>query len=329
MGNIENKISIIVPIYNVANNLHRCIDNILSQTYMELEVVLVDDGSPDHSGSICDEYAKNDNRIKVIHKLNGGSASARNAGLSVATGDYITFVDGDDWIENDGIEKMMLCAETTGSDIVIADFTIEQSDGCCSVSKEGFSNPDATELMKAMMTGKLHGSNCNKIYRRSLIVANDIHFIDGADYTEDLAFNIKLLTLTNKIVYLPIAYYHYCIYDNSMSHTQASPGVMRRKDLQKVTNVADFSNWLYSKGVGKQVEKELNYCKLIAKMPFLAVVNRRSCLRWCALFPEANKAIWENDRLPLTYKLELQLLRIKWINLFVWIQKMKIKLAKR
>lgn len=329
MGNIENKISIIVPIYNVANNLHRCIDNILSQTYMELEVVLVDDGSTDSSGSICNEYAKNDYRIKVIHKCNGGSASARNAGLSVATGDYITFVDGDDWIENEGLEKMMLYAETTDADIVMADFTIEQSDGSCSVRKEGFRNPDATELMKAMMTGKLHGSNCNKIYRRSLIVANDIHFIDGADYTEDLAFNIKLLTLTNKIVYLPIAYYHYCISDNSMSHTQASPDVMRRKDLQKVKNVTDFSNWLYSKGVGKQVEKELNYCKLIAKMPFLAVVNKRSCLRWCAIFPEANKAIWENDRLPLTYKLELQLLRIKWINLFVWIQKMKIKLAKR
>ena len=323
---MENKISIIVPIYNVANNLHRCIDSILSQTYMELEVILVDDGSIDESATICDEYAIQSRLIKVIHKKNGGSASARNAGISVATGDYITFVDGDDWIENDGIEKMMLCAETTDSDIVMADFTIEQSDGSCSVRKEGFCNPDATELMKAMMTGKLHGSNCNKIYRRSLIVANDIHFIDGADYTEDLAFNIKLLTLTNKIVYLPIAYYHYCIYDNSMSHTQASPDMARRKDLQKVTNVTDFSNWLYSKGIGKQVEKELNYCKLITKMPFLGVVTRRSCLRWCALFPEADKAIWENDRLSISYKLELQLLRMRCLWLFIWIQKIKLKL---
>lgn len=318
-----------MPIYNIEASLSRCVDSIKNQTCHNWELILVDDGSTDSSGSICDEYAKNDNRIKVIHKLNGGSASARNAGLNAATGDFITFIDADDWIENDGIEKMMLCAKTTGADIVMSDFTIELSNGACSVRKEGFCNPDATELMKAMMTGKLHGSNCNKIYRRSLIVANDIHFIDGADYTEDLAFNIKLLTLTNKIVYLPIAYYHYCIYDNSMSHTQASPDMMRRKDLQKVTNVTDFSNWLYSKGVGTKVEKELNYCKLIAKMPFLAEVNRRSCLRWCAIFPEANRAIWENDRLPLSYKLELQLLRIKWINLFVWIQNLKIKLAKR
>lgn len=324
--NYMQKISAIIPLYNVEKHIRRCVESILAQTYKNWELILVDDGSPDHSGSICDEYARIDNRIKVIHKCNGGSASARNAGLSVAIGDYITFVDGDDWIENNGIEKMMQCAEATDADIVMADFTIEQSDGSCTVRKEGFGNPDAIELMKAMMTGKLHGSNCNKIYRRSLIVANDIHFIDSADYTEDLAFNIKLLTLTNKIAYRPIAYYHYCIYDNSMSHTQASPDVMRRKDLQKVTNVEDFSNWLYSKGLGKQVEKELNYCKLITKMPFLRVVTRRSCLRWCAIFPEADKAIWENDRLPVSYKLELQLLRMKCLWLFIGIQKIKLLL---
>ena len=320
------EISLIVPIYNLEAYLSRCVGSIKNQTYQNWELILVDDGSPDNSGSICEEYAKNDKRIIVIHKQNGGSASARNAGLNAATGDYITFIDADDWIENDGLEKMMLCAETTDADIVMADLTIEQSDGSCSVRKEGFGNPDAIELMKAMMIGKLHGSNCNKIYRRSLIVANDIHFIDGADYTEDLAFNIKLLTLTNKIAYLPIAYYHYCIYDNSMSHLQTSPDVMRMKDLQKVTNVADFSNWLYSKGVGKQVEKEMNYCKLIAKMPFLGVVTRRSCLRWYSVFPEANNAIWENDRLPVSYKLELQLLRMKCLGLFIWIQKLKLLL---
>lgn len=323
------KNSVIIPTYNVEKHIRRCVESILAQTYENWELILVDDGSPDNSGTICDEYAMIDNRIKVIHKCNGGSASARNAGLSVATGDYITFVDGDDWIESDGIYKMMQCAETTGADIVMADFTIEQSDDSCSVRKEGFCNPDATELIKALMTGKLHGSNCNKIYRRSLIVANDIHFIDGADFTEDLAFNIKLLTLTNKIVYLPIAYYHYCIYDNSMSHSTVDPDSARKKDLQKVVNIKDVSRYLDVIGYTPRVEKELNYCKLIAKMPFLAVVNKRSCLRWCAVFPEANKAIWENDRLPLTYKLELQLLRLKWINLFVWIQNLKIKLAKR
>ena len=323
------KLSIIIPIYNVECYLHDCVNSILSQTYQNCELILVDDGSPDGCGKICDEYAGKDHRVKVIHKSNGGSASARNAGLSIATGDYITFVDGDDWIEYDGYEKMMRCAEETDSDIVMSDFTIQKADGTCSIRKEGFNNPNSVELIKAMMTGGLHGSNCNKIYRRSLVTENDIHFIDGADYTEDLAFNIKLLTLTTKIAYLPIAYYHYCIYDSSMSHAMVDPDKARKKDLQKVVNLTEVSKYLESIGYSAKVEKELNYCKLIAKMPFLAVVNKRSCLRWCALFPESNKAIWENDRLPLSYKFELQLLRLKLVNLFVWIQKLKIKLAKR
>lgn len=321
-------ISVIIPIYNVEKHVRRCIESISAQTYKNWELILVDDGSPDRSGTVCDEYAKKDKRINVVHKVNGGSASARNAGLRVAMGDYITFVDGDDWIESDAFERMMLCAKETGADIVMSDFTIDKS-GSSSVSKQGAVDIDATEIIKAMMTGKLHGSNCNKIYRRSLVSENNIHFIDGADYTEDLAFNIKLLTLTTKIVYLPIAYYHYCIYDNSMSHATVDPGKARKKDLQKVVNVTDISNWLQSKGLYYEYKDALNYCKLIAKMPFLAVVNKRSCLRWCAIFPEANKAIWQNDRLPLSYKLELQLLRLKWINLFVCIQKLKIKIAKR
>lgn len=324
------KISIVVPIYNIEASLSRCVDSIKNQIYKNWELILVDDGSPDGCGTICDEYAENDHRIRVIHKQNGGSASARNAGLSIATGDYITFVDGDDWIENEGYEKMLRCAMETDSDIVMSNFTIQKADGTCSVRKEGFDKPNSVELIKAMMTGRLHGSNCNKIYRRSLVEENDIHFIDGADYTEDLAFNIKLLTLTTKVAYVPIAYYHYCIYDNSMSHRQVSSDNMRKKDLQKVTNVMDISNWLKVNGCWMdKIEHELNYCKLIAKMPFLSVVTKRSCLRWCALFPESNKAIMENDRLSFTYKLELQLLRMRCISLFVWLQGLKNTLLRR
>ncbi|OUQ56652.1 hypothetical protein B5E58_10530, partial [Tyzzerella sp. An114] len=97
---MENKkISVIVPIYNVEKYLNRCVDSIINQTYKNLEIILVDDGSPDNCGKICDEYAKKDNRIKVVHKENGGVSSARNVGLNIATGDYIGFVDGDDWID--------------------------------------------------------------------------------------------------------------------------------------------------------------------------------------------------------------------------------------
>lgn len=97
------KISIIVPVYNVEKYLRKCIDSILNQTFKDFELILIDDGSTDESGKICDEYNLKDNRIKVIHKENGGLSSARNAGLDIAQGEYIGFVDSDDWIESDQI----------------------------------------------------------------------------------------------------------------------------------------------------------------------------------------------------------------------------------
>ena len=99
------KISVIVPIYKVEKYLARCVDSIINQTYKNLEIILVDDGSPDGCGAMCDEYAKKDERIKVIHKENGGLSSARNAGLDIATGDYIAFVDSDDRLSSDAYEK--------------------------------------------------------------------------------------------------------------------------------------------------------------------------------------------------------------------------------
>ena len=95
------KISVIIPVYNVSQYLHRCVDSVINQTYSDLEIILVDDGSPDDCPIICDEYSKKDARVKVIHKPNGGLSSARNAGLDIATGEYVGFVDSDDWIEED------------------------------------------------------------------------------------------------------------------------------------------------------------------------------------------------------------------------------------
>ena len=101
------KISIIVPVYNVEEYIHRCIDSILAQTFTDFELILVNDGSHDQCGKICDEYAENDSRIKVIHKKNGGLSDARNAGLEIAQGEYIGFVDSDDYIEHDMYEKLI------------------------------------------------------------------------------------------------------------------------------------------------------------------------------------------------------------------------------
>ena len=115
-------ISVIVPIYKVEKYLHKCIDSILAQTYTNLEIILVDDGSPDNCGKICDEYAAKDSRIKVIHQPNGGLSAARNAGLDIATGDYIGFVDSDDYIAPDMYEKLYNALVKNDADMAICDY---------------------------------------------------------------------------------------------------------------------------------------------------------------------------------------------------------------
>ena len=117
-----SKVSIVVPIYNVEKYLEQCIDSIINQTLKDIEIILVDDGSPDNCPQICDDYAKKDSRIKVVHKKNGGLSSARNAGIEVATGDYIGFVDSDDYIELDMYEKMYSIAIENNVDFVMSDY---------------------------------------------------------------------------------------------------------------------------------------------------------------------------------------------------------------
>jgi len=113
-------VSVIVPVYNVEEYLGRCVDSILAQTYTNLEVILVDDGAKDSSGAICDEYAARDARVRVIHKENGGLSSARNAGIDAAKGDWLEFVDSDDWIEPDAVESMLTLALEHRTELVVA-----------------------------------------------------------------------------------------------------------------------------------------------------------------------------------------------------------------
>ncbi len=115
---MNQKISVIVPIYKVENYLHRCVDSIINQTYTNLEIILVDDGSPDNCPMICDKYVKKDSRIRVIHKKNGGLSDARNAGINIATGEYIGFVDSDDYISLHFYQRLMNVMKVSDSDIV-------------------------------------------------------------------------------------------------------------------------------------------------------------------------------------------------------------------
>lgn len=126
-------VSVIIPVYNVEKYLRECLDSVLAQTYKDLEVILVDDGSSDNSGAICDEYAERDSRFRVIHKKNGGQATARNIGVSVSHGKYIYYLDSDDYLSSDAIEKLVRCADETDADIIAFDavsFSEDDVDWC-------------------------------------------------------------------------------------------------------------------------------------------------------------------------------------------------------
>ena len=199
-------VSIIVPIYKVEDYIRECIDSILAQTYPDFELILVDDGSPDDCGRICDDYAKRDNRIKVVHKVNGGGSSARNAGLEVAKGEWIMHVDGDDWIEPDMIESLIEAAQATGADLVFGDFTK------CGPYAGYYKLPTwSSDKIKSMskyiayMMTTIWGS----IAKRSLYADHSLKSPEGISYCEDFHLIVRLCHFAKKVVNVHRPFYHY------------------------------------------------------------------------------------------------------------------------
>ena len=186
--------TIIVPVYNVEHYLQRCIESVLTQSYRDFELILVDDGSKDNSGTICDEYAKKDNRVRVFHKENEGVSSARNVGLDEAEGEYITFVDSDDYLLPTALLNIQNVLNKT--DAVLYLFDYQQND---TPSRLPFGEMlSKEEFIKAVLTYKLQTSPWAKIYRRSLL--NGVQFNPALVIGEDLLFNFEyVMQLNNDI----------------------------------------------------------------------------------------------------------------------------------
>ena len=202
----EGKISVIIPVYKVEEYLPRCLDSVLGQTHTDLEIILIDDGSPDNSGKLCDQYAAKDDRIKVIHKENGGVSSARNAGLDAATGDYIGFVDSDDWIEPDMYAFLLENAVAYDADISMcaAYFYHEGKQLPIECSANTYCI-DRVEAKKRTVLGGMF--IWDKLYKAELI--KDVRYDTTYDCSEDLLFVYQALNKLNKAVISDIPKYHY------------------------------------------------------------------------------------------------------------------------
>ena len=227
-------ISVIVPIYKVEQYLKKCLDSVCAQTYQELEIILVDDGSPDNCGAICDDYAKRDARIQVLHKQNAGLGLARNSGLEVATGKYVIFVDSDDWMELDMVETLVRAAQQHSAEMVICGYRVVPQSGIpreCPVCKSTERYEGAEQILPQILAPIVGPKWINgaedvqemcvwtNLYSVDLIREYNLRFVNEREFlSEDFFFNISYITKAKTIVRVPELLYCYRYNETSLSN---------------------------------------------------------------------------------------------------------------
>ena len=218
---LQPLITVIVPVYKVEDCLERCVSSIRNQTYTNLEIVLVDDGSPDRSGELCDTLAKQDARIRVIHKENGGLSSARNAGLNIAKGEYVGFVDSDDWVDKEMYETLYALLTENDAQIAACGLQCDYADGKTSWFNPKYPGENKTELFltqdalrEVTYSEKITNSACDKLFSKSIL--------DGLPMKEGIIFEDTQvmpfwLERASRVVYTPAPYYHYVMTESSIT----------------------------------------------------------------------------------------------------------------
>lgn len=251
---MNSLISVIVPVYNVENYLPKCLETISQQTFKNIEIIIIDDGSTDDSGKICDEFATGELRAKVFHKKNGGLSSARNFGISKSKGDYLAFIDSDDYVSKDFIEKLYFAAIDTGAEIVIC----------------GYNN---TKPGEKILTGRkstidlltkqenIEILTWNKLYARRLFIDCKIEFPVGKKH-EDTLTTYKLLAAASKVAYITDNLYHYRERANSITGSEKIEERLMAREQAATEAVGYFKN-------DEELESAAKVCLLLAKYAFL------------------------------------------------------------
>jgi len=242
------KISIIIPIFNVENYIADCIESVISQTYQNIEIILIDDGSTDNSGLVCDKYKNIDNRVKVYHKKNGGVSSSRNYGLKKATGNYIFFMDSDDLLKKDTIELLYYNIKTYKSDMACCGFSRVDYYTCKKYSDEmnQFKN-NFLDINDETIGSCAYMSSCvwGKLMRKTIL--NDIFFPNEKMISEDMIFNLKILPNIKRISFTNSIGYIYRVHSSSLTfniNEELTNNLM--KELKNIKK--DYIEKKYSKG---------------------------------------------------------------------------------
>lgn len=286
------QISIIVPVYKVEPYLCRCVDSILAQTFQDFELILVDDGSPDNCPAICDEYAKTDSRIHVIHKENGGLSSARNAGLHMAVGQYIMFCDSDDTVDPQWCEILYNAIIVDSTAWAFSNMWKVDCNGRKTLCGEFIDSPSGKQnisYFRAYQMG-LSGFSVNKIYNLNILRKNNIYFDEDCIYAEDVEFNVKYYLLCNQALHIDTPLYFY--YDNSEGITKRYyPELFALRIPQFTARLAAISpldlepfcdNWLYIFiRLFENVFDDQNPMSFFEKMHFNQKMIQRDDVQFC------------------------------------------------
>ena len=244
------KLSIIIPVYNVERYLDKCVQSARHQTLQDIEIILVDDESPDGCPQMCDEYAKKDSRIKVVHKKNGGLGFARNSGLEVATGEYVTFLDSDDFVDLYTYEHLYNIVTTHSLDALYYKFKrfstendVQESARINEITE--YKNEDVKELMldviasepSAKVDHKIHCSSCTAMYRMAIIKEKNVRFHSERELiSEDLIFNLDYLKHTNKVAFNNGEHYHYRANPTSLTSSVRIDRIEKNLQLYEYIN---------------------------------------------------------------------------------------------
>lgn len=261
------KVSIVVPVYNVEKYLLQCVESIISQNYSNKEIILVNDGSTDNSAQICDEYAKKYSEIKVVHKENGGLSDARNEGMRAAEGDYVLFIDSDDFIESGSLNKIMEVANSTFADVIFLEAykyyddgkSISMNDG---ITEEGVSGKSKEEVFEFLMQcPKFPAAAWSKLLNRNLLAKKNISFEKGL-LSEDIDWCLKLLCSAESFAYCREKYYNY---------RQAREGSITNSIGEKNINdlIYILKKWVKLAEDYNEYEKKLILCELAYEYPII------------------------------------------------------------
>jgi glycosyltransferase involved in cell wall biosynthesis len=257
------KVSIIIPAYNVSAYIERCIQSALNQTFKDIQIIVVNDGSTDNTVSIIEKFV--DNRILVVHKKNGGLSSARRAGLEKVKGEYIYQLDGDDWIENDALLDMYNLAKENNYDVVIADAFVDDDEG--GVSHFEGASTITSDYLQDVLLGRITPNFWTKLYHRDLFFKNEITYNDKISIGEDTLVNVQLFFYAKNVGRLNKAYLHYIQRKTSLSK------VYNEKMYQVFDLIVDVEKFFANKKISEKYSMELELLEYVHTYYYRIMVN--------------------------------------------------------